>query len=204
MKKMYFGVALLSALIYAPGAFGALVGPCNCPVNGWICCTSTCCAPTQSECSTRCPAIDLFPNCPSECKFLGWQSYGTGKEISCDSANKKCIYRCTSGYYPANRDISGNFSCVACPSNATCAGNTDLPKCNAGYYRSLVTTAGTYRCDRCPSIIQVPSGSGWGTTVYGKSASGSTSITSCYITSGTGYKDDVGIFTISGNCYYSK
>lgn len=65
--------------------------------------------------------------------------------------------------------------------------------CSAGYYQSSGTGA-SMTCSRCPS-----SGG-----IYGTNSIGTTSITSCYIPSGTSFSDDSGSGTYTGNCYYSN
>lgn len=63
--------------------------------------------------------------------------------------------------------------------------------CKAGYYYN--STAKT--CTRCPS-----SGGIYGTTVDKNTGD----ITSCYIPSGTTFRDMTGSGTYTGNCYYSN
>lgn len=66
--------------------------------------------------------------------------------------------------------------------------------CAAGYYTTATTPSATMTCTRCPS-----SGG-----IYGTSETGNTSITGCYIPSGTTYNDGTGDVTLSGDCYYTK
>ncbi len=89
---------------------------------------------------------------------------------------------CASGYYgTATSTTSG---CTACPSNATCAGgNNSTFVCKKGYYKNGSS------CSACP---------GSGTT----SAAGATSISSCYIPSGTAFSDSEGGGEYTANCPY--
>ncbi len=66
-------------------------------------------------------------------------------------------------------------------------------KCARGYYG--LPTELNKKCTRCPS-----SGGIYGTT----SGSGATSITECYIESGSTGSDSTGSYTYTGNCYYSN
>ena len=67
---------------------------------------------------------------------------------------------------------------------ACVAGAKTYTSCNAGYYLS----GGL--CLTCPS--------------GGTSAAGATSITSCYLPSGTTGSDSTGSYTYTSNCYYSN
>ncbi|MDE5615699.1 MAG: hypothetical protein K2I81_02605 [Alphaproteobacteria bacterium] len=65
-------------------------------------------------------------------------------------------------------------------------------RCAEGYYGT--TSNGTSGCTRCPA-----SGG-----IYGMSAAGSTTITACYIPSGTGFSDSTGSGIYTENCYYKN
>lgn len=104
---------------------------------------------------------------------------------SCSACN---TYRCNAGYY--GTATSGSSGCTACPANATCAGgNGSTFVCNQGYYKSGSA------CARCPS-----SGGVYGTT----KSSGATSITACYMPSGTAFSDTSGRGSYTGDCYYTN
>lgn len=91
--------------------------------------------------------------------------------------------RCNSGYYSTGGNES-ECSCLKCPvANSTCY-NANSFSCNAGYYKN------GNACTLCPD--------------GGTSASGATSITSCYIRSGTTGSDSTGTYTYTSNCYYSN
>ncbi|MDE6481639.1 MAG: hypothetical protein K2L25_02345 [Alphaproteobacteria bacterium] len=67
-------------------------------------------------------------------------------------------------------------------------------RCAKGYYGT--STNGTSGCTRCPA-----SGGTYGTTA----SAGATSITSCYLPSGSSFSDSTGSGTIvGGNCYYKN
>lgn len=65
--------------------------------------------------------------------------------------------------------------------------------CDAGYYTYNPSANAGLTCKPCPSF---------GTTT-GLSELGNTSITGCYLPSGT-YTDETGTFTVSGRCYYKQ
>lgn len=99
---------------------------------------------------------------------------------------------CASGYYGTPQYVyyrGDAFSgCVKCPANtATCSGTTFT--CARGYYKD------GNKCTRCPSSDGV-----YGTTAL----SGATSITQCYIPSGSQMSDNTGTYTYTSNCYYSE
>ena len=90
-------------------------------------------------------------------------------------------YKCASGYY--GTATSAFAGCTKCPTNATCSGgNGSTFVCNSGTYKS------GSGCESCPSP--------------GTSPSGSTSISSCYIPSGTTGSDGSGTYKYTANCYY--
>lgn len=81
---------------------------------------------------------------------------------------------------------------VMCRTTGSC-------KCEKGYYGSpaynLLNGGCTGTCTRCPA-----SGGVYGTTA----SSGATSITECYIPTGTSLSDTTGTYQFTGNCYYSN
>lgn len=104
----------------------------------------------------------------------------------CNPSGTSCsactTYRCNSGYY--GTALSASRGCTRCPTNATCAGgNNSTFVCNTGYYKN------GSECAKCPSS---------GTT----SGNGATTITQCYIPSGTKGSDSTGQYEYIGNCYY--
>lgn len=105
-----------------------------------------------------------------------------------DPNNSMNTLACASGYYGSAslNYMAGTYQgCTKCPSNATCAGgNGSTFVCNANYYKN-----GGRFCSACPSS--------------GRSSRGSTSITSCYLPSGTTGSDSTGSYTYTSNCYYS-
>ena len=90
-------------------------------------------------------------------------------------------YKCASGYYgTATSALAG---CTKCPDNATCSGgNGSTFVCNSGTYKALGS------CINCPSP--------------GTSPAGSTSVSSCYIPSGTTGSDGSGTYKYTADCYY--
>ncbi len=110
-------------------------------------------------------------------------TYNTCECPACEgncSPSKPYWYAASTGY--EMRDTA-TCNCGECVKGAEY-------RCAAGYYGSP-KTAGT-GCTKCPS-----SGG-----VAGQSAAGSTTITSCYIPSGSSFSDSTGSGTYTGNCYY--
>ena len=101
-------------------------------------------------------------------------------------------YGCETGYYTTATSGSASMTCTICPANASCAGTDGIItnfKCRQGYYKD-----GT-GCTRCPS-----SGGIYGTT----ESTGATSITECYLPSGSTGTDSTGTFTVTDNCYWTN
>lgn len=146
------------------------------------------------------PANALIgPDCMEDTKITTDITNGQRVRTNCAYVSPNCtnncrcctespMYRCScnSGYYVKGQG-EATCSCVKCPvANSTCSSDSYFT-CNKGYYKNGNT------CSRCPS-----SGGVYGTT----SSSGATSITECYIPSGTSGSDASGNFTYTGNCYY--
>lgn len=113
--------------------------------------------------------------------------------IRCTPTGTSCSactsYSCNSGYY--GTATSSSAGCVACPSNATCAGGNDSTfVCNRGYYKNGTT------CNRCPTEDGVT----YGTT---KDA-GATSMTECYMPANTSVTDWTGTYIFTSDCYYDN
>lgn len=184
MKKL-----LTAAIIGAAGVSGAHAA-LNC------CATAPCCISASSSCSydSSCTRT-LTCNCGTSSTGLA-NKYGIvatttqKQEVYCvgQTAYSKCVagtttYKCARGYY--GTATSASAGCTACPANATCAGgNGSTFTCKANYYKNGST------CQPCPNS--------------GKSTAGSTSITSCYLPSGTTFSDSTGSGTYSDKCYYSN
>lgn len=98
-----------------------------------------------------------------------------------------CI--CDTGYY------GNSAKCKSCPENATCAGGTDF-KCNADFYKN------NSQCEKCPTRDDVFTDLEKNKAQY-KSNADATSITDCYLPSGT-YYNDKGKFTLSNMCPYKQ
>ena len=133
-----------------------------------------------------------------------------GGVISCNSCNtgtrtKKTFQvrsNCTATYYTCECPSSckttdwaaGNtgYQTRTVCNTSTCTTTTEY-RCAVGYYGS--STNGTSGCTKCPT-----SGGISGTTA----AAGSTSITSCYLPSGSNFSETSGSGTYTGNCYYKN
>lgn len=97
-------------------------------------------------------------------------------------------YKCDVGYY--GTATSSSSGCTECPANATCSGgNKSTFFCVKGYYKTGST------CSQCPA-----SGGVYGTTA----TAGATSITECYIPSGTLFFQTNGSGEYTGDCYYQN
>jgi len=163
----------------------------------------------EVECVFTCPGVRTFTttsSCKSVCNNCSGSTTSTSTngvvqtqtktlttqcpkveggtaDCSCDNVTS---YKCASGYY--GTATSATSGCTKCPANATCAGgNGSTFSCAKGYYKD-----GTV-CARCPS-----SGGIYGTTA----STGATSITSCYLPSGTTFSDSTGSGTYTSDCYY--
>lgn len=115
------------------------------------------------------------PNRIVRCAYSNDSSYGRlfhGKVFTCPGD-------CASGYTKGTGVVgnvtgcntSNQYSYIKCTANA----------CGAGYYGSA------NNCTKCPSP--------------GTSATGTTSVTGCYATSGS---DGTGTYKFTSNCYYSN
>lgn len=181
---------LLTAAIIGVAGVGNAHAERNC------CANAPCCRSVSSSCSydSSCTST-LTCNC-STSSTGSTNKYGIvatttqKQDVYCvgQTAYSQCVagtttYKCASGYYGTATSLSAG--CTACPANATCAGgNGSTFRCNANYYKSGAA------CQPCPN--------------GGKSAAGATSITSCYLPSGTTFSDSTGSGTYTENCYYSN
>ena len=180
---------------------------------GAMCCTVSQNAIAANECAA-CGTIDnpplLDPTCDtvpkicvSETTTNGCYITTTNKTIQLNCTHPKparpeivaasltCItdaptYACASHCYGTAKSASSG--CAICPANATCNGGKTF-SCNKGYYKDGTS------CKQCPS-----SGGIAGTTKN----SGATSITECYLPSGTSFSDSYGSGTYTSDCYYTK
>ena len=164
-----------------PGAYGAL----NCCNMGL--CPITCGSVTYDS---RCTNTTFCTSCKTSTRTAGGVTTTTTRSMTSTCSNchvtplcktTSMTYKCASGYY--GTATSAFAGCTKCPTNATCAGgNGSTYVCNSGTYK---TSSG---CASCP----------W----PGTSAAGSTSISSCYIRSGTLGSDDSGSYKYTADCYY--
>lgn len=106
--------------------------------------------------------------------------------MECPCSQYRTTYSCIcdSGYFAPPAGLNTKCRCVQCPvANSTCTSATSF-RCNAGYYKNEDS------CTACPN--------------GGTSAAGATSITSCYLPSGTTGTDSSGTYTYTLNCYYTN
>lgn len=150
---------------------------CACPANGAPNCCGLCpYNQTETQCTENCCTNGTTVSDPDE------------NHIILETTNTLTVTCATSS-------TGSNF--VHCNKKYTC-------KCEQGYYGTpshdfgleigdTGSCSGT--CTRCPA-----SGGVYGTTA----AAGATSITECYIPSGTTFSDDTGSGTYTNACYYTE
>ncbi|MBQ3039318.1 MAG: hypothetical protein IJD41_02030 [Alphaproteobacteria bacterium] len=139
-------------------------------------------APGATECHTGDIIIEYFDD----------MSMKTARSIciqgiACFPGNAECF----DGSTTVKMCSEYTFSCVTIDIGPmeSFDGYSDTFACIQGYYKDKMS------CNRCPS-----SGGVYGTT----KSSGATSITECYIPSGTDFSDSSGTWEYDQNCYYSK
>ena len=186
MKKIIpiIGVVAMTIPI-APPSYGISTG-LNCCSMGM--CPISCGASTTYD--SRCTNTTFCTSCKTSTRTANGITTTTNRNMTATCSNchvtpsckiTSTTYKCASGYY--GTATSAFAGCTKCPTNATCAGgNGSTYVCNSGTYK---TSSG---CASCP----------W----PGTSAAGSTSISSCYIRSGTLGSDDSGSYKYTADCYY--
>ena len=160
-----------------------------------------------------CPLVDTtFPSggatIPSAgCKFDG--NGGIGREAFCVGAiTVEACYACKCedeisswGSIGSNRvsrtvkraeDDSDNSVCKISPAVTEYG-------CAANYYTTASTPSASMTCSRCPGLTTSS-----GTTRYGNSTIGNTSITGCSQPANTTFKDNVGQYQFTSSCRYQK
>ena len=177
-------------------AVGALCVPIAPPSygisTGLNCCSMGVCPISCSSVTydSRCTNNTFCTSCKTSTRTANGVTTTTNRSLT--SACNNChvtpsceitstTYKCAAGYYgTATSALAG---CTKCPDNATCSGgNGSTYVCNSGTYKAYGA------CASCPSP--------------GTSPAGSTSISSCYIPSGTTGSDGSGTYKYTANCYY--
>ncbi|MDE6478194.1 MAG: hypothetical protein K2L94_03010 [Alphaproteobacteria bacterium] len=165
------------------------------------------------DCHNRGTCVEMLAHYEtSDGGFLGCVDAST---CTCDTQTYPCVcytnsdcgyeYYCAGGRCQPCTSSTCTYSCSSC-SDTWVVGNTGYEKttrvcarngacdvrassqkyrCAAGYYGT--SSNGTSGCTRCPS--------------NGNSNAGTTSITGCYITSGS---DATGSYVYTSNCYYKN
>lgn len=151
--------------------------------------------------------ISNYPPGCKDCNYGQIASAVNGHQSN--YCNSSSYFKCPSGTF------GSPGMCSACPANATCSGGTSF-SCNNGYYQS-----GSSNCATCPANTSSCGGSSFscvkgfyknggscsqcpgldgvaGTT----GSSGGSSISSCYLPSGSVASDGTGAYTYTGNCGY--
>ncbi len=122
-----------------------------------------------------------------------------GELLQCYCAYDESYY--VSGNEAPNENGQITILCAPCPAYADCNGQRDRFRCRAGYYDYDPNLSGRgANCVPCPSassnIIDF-------CDTQPTSPNGATSITQCYLPTGTMCKDVYGTFSIvNRNCYY--
>ena len=157
--------------------YGVITG-CNCDgpegVVGVMC-----------QCEGYCPDGSAWPCCgPPAPPCTSDCTYNATRTESCGTLANGTY----NGTQTCNATKDGVSGCYTWGSTTGCA-----RVCEAGYYLNGTS------CSQCPNITA----QGWGPSMYGSSAAGSTGVGNCYIPGGTtGISDGIGTFTTSGNCLY--
>lgn len=185
MKKTFFCVAG-AALVTCTPAYSLIVPthPCLRTSVPDICYTQQ--GPGDME-----PDIQQHP-CPGLCTIIngvplcyGWYKYVNGL----GNAVEGCMYVCNDGLYGYPSASSDNITCTSCNGfNCPVGYNYLKPAlsddCASGYYKMYA------------SCLQCPDG--------GASDVGATSITDCYLPTGTSGSDSTGRYTYTSNCHYVR
>ena len=166
-----------------------------------------------------CPGQNPMPNvtetCPNGiatipsagCKFDG--NGGIGREAFCVGANTveacyacKCEDEISSWAYIGSNRVSRTVKrAVDDSDNSVCKISPAVTEygCAADYYTTASTPSASMTCSRCPGLTLSS-----GTTRYGNSSTGNTSITGCSQPANTTFKDNVGRYQFTSSCNYTK
>ncbi|MBQ8293897.1 MAG: hypothetical protein IJX89_00735 [Alphaproteobacteria bacterium] len=150
---------------------------CACPADGALnCCASCPYNQTESQCTENCCTEGTTVSAPDENHII----LETTNTLTVTCATSRLLH-----------------NTVVCSTKNTC-------KCEQGYYGTpsysfglVIGESGSCSgtCTRCPSSDGV-----YGTTA----AAGATSITECYIPSGTTFSDDTGSGIYTDSCHYTE
>ena len=138
---------------------------------------------TGCRCSKTCPSSSRPAECPTDCPYDDYEAV----------AGKDGYYaKCGDGLTTVAADTQHPIATMAI-SRLTCEA-----KCAPGYYgTALYGVLGFSGCTKCPidpSSLLVSRNI--------KSALGSTSVSDCYIPSGTSFSDSTGSGTYTSDCHY--
>lgn len=106
-----------------------------------------------------------------------------------------CLMRTTNEWRPSGTGRERKYNVVSGCGKTGDETATNEYRCAAGYYG--VGTTSSLNCTRCPGELNSA-----GTTTYGTSAAGSTSVTQCKLPAGT-YNDNTGTYNMSAQCTYN-
>lgn len=221
MRKLFLFV--IATILIAPNAwaFSTEVGVCLNP--SWTHCWDNCCAPTSAQCFTYCGGVMPVACAGLDCAGVSvWTSdpSNSNREHRCQASTNTCEYRCKTSdgvsRYAQQEGSGSNLRCAQCPDNCNCDGTFTVTGKKNYYPERLpmqmqgVGTVYIATCSACPSYDYLAPVTGVQPPVWiPSSASGETdssaveSITECYIPQGRRWRDDTGMYEISGgNCGY--
>lgn len=143
---------------------------------------------------TRTPQSATGPGCSNTITWYNceYNSSGGGGD-TCDGTCDNCL---STSWTAADTGYQSRTKATCNTTTCKCSTSREY-RCAAGYYGSppAIQQIGSLTgCTRCPA-------SG---VRFGNSAVGSTTITSCYLATGTGISDTTGTFTYTSNCYYTE
>ena len=141
------------------------------------------------------------------CKFDG--DCGIGREVFCVGAiTVGACYACECedeisswAYIGSNRVSRTVKRAVDDSDNSVCKISPAVTEygCAEEYYTAASTPSASMTCSHCPGLTTSS-----GTTRYGNSSTGNTSITGCSQPANTTFKDNVGQYQFTSSCNYTK
>ena len=163
--------------------------------------------PDLSGIDNECPYRGQELLNPNGCKFagdLGWNVYAfCARPVMGDGACAVCGCRdvISSWANLVNNRVSRTVTRVSNVGTHHCqvGGTITEYGCAAGHYTTASTTSASMFCIPCPGLTTSS-----GTTRYGNSSTGNTSITGCSQPANTTFKDNVGQYQFTSSCNYTK
>ena len=162
--------------------------------------------------------INVTEVCPSKnvgatisswgCRFDG--TGGTGVELFCVNGTGgkegacttcQCEDEISSWVSIGSNRVSRTVKRAAAFSEFECRVSSAVTEygCAEGYYTAAATPSASMTCSRCPGLTMSS-----GSTRYGDSSTGNTSITGCSQPANTTFKDNVGQYQFTSECSHTK